>query len=240
MTGAGRGIGEACALALADAGAELILVSRSGDELQALTDRITEAGGRASAVVADVRDPDAVAAALDPATTGGVVTICVHAAGVNIPKPAVDLEIDEWEHIVGINLRGTFVVCQAMGRHLLANESGGTIVTLSSQMGVVGYPNRGPLLRQQARGQRADQGAGGRVGRRRHPGQRGGPDLHRHALHRGVLRRARIPRGGALRMPMAEIGTVDDVVGAVMYLLSPAARLVTGHVLAVDGGWTAW
>lgn len=135
-------IGAACALALAEAGATVVTVARSGEELDALAERIAERGGRSVPVAADLRDPLALAAAVDPDAAGGVVSICVHAAGVNRPMPTVDMEIDDWEHVVDANLRGTFVVCQAVGRRLLAAGRGGAIVTISSQMGVVGYPGR--------------------------------------------------------------------------------------------------
>jgi len=121
VTGAGRGIGEGCALALAEAGATVVAVSRTREELDALVERIDAMGGRAIPVVADVRDPEAVAAAVDPDAIGGVVTACVHAAGVNRPQPAIDIDTDTGEHIVCINLRGTFVVGQAVGRELLAH-----------------------------------------------------------------------------------------------------------------------
>jgi NAD(P)-dependent dehydrogenase (short-subunit alcohol dehydrogenase family) len=240
VTGAGRGIGEGCAIALAQAGATVLAVSRSGDELDALAERIAAAGGRAVPVVADVRDPVAVAAAVDPDAVGGLVTVCVHAAGVNRPGPTMDIDIDDWEHVVGINLRGSFVVCQAVGRQLLAHGQPGSIVTLSSQMGAVGYPGRAAYCA-------SKHGVNGLT-----------KALAVEWAPSGIRVNAVAPTFIATpftepffaapgfreevlaRMPMATIGDVEDVVAAVMYLVSPGARLVTGHVLAVDGGWTAW
>lgn len=240
VTGAGRGIGAACALALADAGAVVVALARSGDELDALAARIAERGGRAIPVVADVRDPVAVAAAVDPEVVGEVVTVCVHAAGVNRPMPTVDMDIDDWEHVVDINLRGTFVVCQAVGRQLLAHGRGGSIVTLSSQMGVVGYPGRAAycaskhgvngLTKALAVEWASDEVRVNAVA----------PTFVATPFTEAFFAEPRFREEVLARMPMARIGEVEDVVGAVMYLLSPAARLVTGHVLAVDGGWTAW
>jgi len=240
VTGAGRGIGEACALALAEAGATVIALSRNEDEVTAVVARIRQAGGAAIPVIADVRDAEAVAAAVDPAAVGGVVSICVNAAGVNRPMPATDISADDWEHIVGINLGGTFVVCQAVGRQLLAHQQTGSIVTLSSQMGAVGYPGRVAYCA-------SKHGVNGLV-----------KALAVEWAPNGIRVNAVAPTFIATpftepffaepgfreevlaRMPMATIGEVKDVVGAVMYLVFPVARLVTGHVLAVDGGWTAW
>jgi NAD(P)-dependent dehydrogenase (short-subunit alcohol dehydrogenase family) len=240
VTGAGRGIGEGCALALAEAGATVVAVSRTGDELDALVKRIEAIGGQAIAVVADVRDPEAVAAAVDPDAIGGVVTVCVHAAGVNRPQPAVDIDIDTWEQIIGINLRGTFVVCQAVGRQLLSHGQPGTIVTLSSQMGAVGYPGRTAYCA-------SKHGVNGLTKALAVEWAPDGirvnavaPTFIKTPFTEPFFAEPGFREEVLARIPMATIGEVDDVVGAVMYLVSPAARLVTGHVLTVDGGWTAW
>jgi NAD(P)-dependent dehydrogenase (short-subunit alcohol dehydrogenase family) len=240
VTGAGRGIGEGCALALAEAGATVVLLSRDRAELDDLAARIERAGGRAIPAVADVRDPDAVAAAVDPEAIGGLVTVCVHAAGVNVPMPMADIPIDTWEQIVGINLRGTFVVCQAVGRRLLAHDEPGTIVTMSSQMGVVGYPGRTAYCASKHGVNGLTKALAVEWAPNRIRVNAVAPTFIRTPFTEPFFAEPGFTEEVLARMPMARIGEVEDVVGAVMYLVSPAARLVTGHVLAVDGGWTAW
>jgi NAD(P)-dependent dehydrogenase (short-subunit alcohol dehydrogenase family) len=237
VTGAGRGLGRGAALALADAGAAVMLVARSRDELEAVAAEISAAGGRARVAVADVRDEDelerAVAAAED-------ASILVTAAGLNRPGPSAHYPTGDWDLLMDVNVRGTFLACRAVGRRLLERGSGGRIVTVSSQMGVVGYPGRAAYcaskhavngLTKALAVEWAPHGIGVNAV---------APTFVRTPMTEPMLADPEFAAEVRRRLPTGEVATVEDVAAAIVYLASDAARSVTGHVLAVDGGWTAW
>jgi NAD(P)-dependent dehydrogenase (short-subunit alcohol dehydrogenase family) len=113
ITGAGRGIGEGCALALARAGADVVLVSRSADELERVAERVEALGRRAIAEPCDVTSSERVRALAERA---GEVDILVNSAGANIPAPFLDLEEAAFDTMLAVNLKGTFLICQAIAR----------------------------------------------------------------------------------------------------------------------------
>ena len=240
VTGAGRGIGRACALALIGAGASVTLVSRSSSELDEVVAEAHTLGGQAYAFPADITAPEEVDRAVSAACRHGDLSILVSAAGVNRPGPTRDLALQDWDLVLDTNLRGTFLVCKAVGTHLLDRGEGGRIVAISSQMGEVGYPGRAAYCasKHALNGlvkALAVEWAGERI-----TVNAVSPTFIRTPLTEPMLAddefRAEILR----RMPAGRIGEVEDVMGAVSFLTSDAAALVTGHILAVDGGWTAW
>ena len=142
VTGAGRGIGRACALALAEAGATVTLAARTREDLDAVAAEIAALGGTAHAEPADVTDPADVDRVVAAAEARGGVDVCVNSAGLNRTGPTATYSLDDWDLVLGTNLRSTFLVCRAVGAALLARGGSGRIVNMSSQMGSVGYPGR--------------------------------------------------------------------------------------------------
>lgn len=240
VTGAGRGIGRACALALVSAGAGVTLVSRSQAELEEVAAEAESLGGRAYVHAADVTEPGEVERAVSAACGHGDLSIAVPAAGVNRPGPTSELALEDWDLVLDTNLRGTFLVCKAMGTHLLDRGRGGRIVAMSSQMGEVGYPGRAAycaskhavngLVKALAVEWAADEITVNAVA----------PTFIRTPLTEPMLADEEFRSEVLRRIPASRIGEVEDVIGAVTFLASDAAAMVTGHVLAVDGGWTAW
>jgi NAD(P)-dependent dehydrogenase (short-subunit alcohol dehydrogenase family) len=241
VTGAGRGLGRGAALALAQAGAAVTLVARSRDELEAVAAEVQDAGGDAGVQVADVADEEQVERVVAAADAGPVpVSILVTAAGLNRPAPAADYSMSDWDLLMDVNVRGTFLACRAVGRRLLARRAGGRIVTLSSQMGSVGYPGRAAYcatkhavngLTKALAVEWAPHGI--RV-------NAVAPTFVRTPMTEPMLADPAFAADVRRRLPTGEVATVDEVAAAILYLVSDAARSVTGHVLAVDGGWTAW
>jgi NAD(P)-dependent dehydrogenase (short-subunit alcohol dehydrogenase family) len=241
VTGAGRGIGRGTALALADAGAVVTLVSRSKSELVAVAQEIEAAGGRAGVQVADVRYEEQVERVVAAADAGPVpVSIVVTAAGLNRTGPTGHYATDDWDLLMDVNVRGTFLACRAVGRRLLARGAGGRIVTVSSQMGTVGYPGRAAYcatkhavngLTKALAVEWAPHGIGVNAV---------APTFVRTPMTEPMLADPEFAADVRRRLPTGEVATVDEVAAAILYLVSDAARSVTGHVLAVDGGWTAW
>jgi NAD(P)-dependent dehydrogenase (short-subunit alcohol dehydrogenase family) len=234
VTGAGRGLGRGAALALADAGAAVTLVARSLDELEAVA---AEIDGAARVEVADVRDEEQVERAV---AASEPIDILVTAAGLNRPGPSADYAIADWELLMDVNVRGTFLACRAVGRRMLERGRGGRIVTVSSQMGAVGYPGRAAYcatkhavngLTKALAVEWAPHGIGVNAV---------APTFVRTPMTEPMLADPDFAADVRRRLPTGEVATVEEVAAAILYLVSDASRSVTGHVLAVDGGWTAW
>jgi NAD(P)-dependent dehydrogenase (short-subunit alcohol dehydrogenase family) len=241
VTGAGRGLGRGIALELAAAGAEVVCVARSAGELEAVAAEIRAAGGAAHAHPADVTIEAEVAGAARRAEALGELAVAVTAAGTNRPGPARDYPTADWDALFELNVRATFTTCREVGASLLRRGVPGSIVTISSQLGSVGYPGRAAycatkhavegltkaLAVEWARdGVRVNAVAPTFV-----ETPLTAPFLADPAFRAEILER---------RLPTGRLATVEDVAQAVRYLASDSARSVTGHVLRVDGGWTAW
>ena len=238
VTGAGRGLGRGCAVELARAGARVVLVARTQAEVAAAA---AEAGNASVPIVADVTDPEEVARVVEIAGGLGELAVLVTAAGTNRPGPARDYPIGDWDLLFDVNVRATFLACRAFGDTLLARGLHGAIVTMSSQMGSVGYPGRvaycaskhavDGITRALAvewapHGIRVNAVAPTFVETPLTKQWLDDPEFRAEVLER--------------RLPTGQLAQVADVANAVRYLACDASHSVTGHVLKVDGGWTAW
>ncbi len=236
VTGAGRGIGLACAAALAGAGAHVVLVARTGTEIEAAAAEIRAEGGSAEALALDVTDLDAVAAALEGRPA---FHILVNNAGTNRPRRFLEVSAADYDTIMGLNVRAAFFVAQAVARGMADQAVRGSIIHISSQMGHVGGQRRTVYcaskhaLEGLTKAMAIDLAPHGirvnTIGPTFIDTPLTRPFWTDKAFHAEVLSRIKLGR----------LGTVEDLMGAVVYLASDAAALVTGASLVVDGGWTA-
>jgi NAD(P)-dependent dehydrogenase (short-subunit alcohol dehydrogenase family) len=240
VTGAGRGLGRASALALAEAGASLTLVARSEDELASVASEIEALGSSATAHPADVAEEDEVEAAVAAAEMQAPIDILVTAAGLNLTGPTATYATADWDLLVDVNLRGTFLACRAVGSAMLARGDGGRIVTMSSQMGTVGYPGRAAYCATK----HAVNGLTKALAVEWAPNGIGvnavAPTFVDTPLTRPMFEDPEFAADVERRIPGGRIATTDDIAAAALYLASDRSRSVTGHILAVDAGWTAW
>jgi len=238
VTGAGRGLGASMAAALAGAGARTALVARSTNELEAAAAAI---GDRAVAVPADVSDRERLPELVDRAEAAldGPIDIVLHAAGVQHREPALDFDAAEWDRIIGVNLSAPFFLSQAIARRQIAGSVSGRhifIGSLSSHLGlrnVVAYTASKSGILGVVRNLALEWAEHGiRVNGI-------GPGYIRTELTKSMLdvpeNRERILG----RTPMGRLGTPEDMAGAAVFLASDASAYVNGHLLMVDGGWTA-
>jgi len=238
VTGGGRGIGRAVALALAAAGAELILVSRTPSELDEVAGEIASSGGKARALPFDVTRSDAVRDAF-----AGIdrLDILVNNAGLNRPQPFLEVDEPTLDLLLDLNVRAAFIVAQAAARLMAAQRSAGVIINVSSQMGHVGSDlNRTVYVMTK----HAIEGLTKAMAVELAPeGIRVvsiAPTFVTTPLTKPFFEDPVFKKWVLDRIPLGRLGTVDDVASAVVFLASPAAALVTGSSLLVDGGWTAW
>jgi NAD(P)-dependent dehydrogenase (short-subunit alcohol dehydrogenase family) len=232
VTGAGRGIGRGCAEALADAGARVIAIARSPDDLARVA---AHSSGRIETWSADVTDDSL----LDRIEAVEGLSILVNNAGGNRPQAFVDVDAESLDFVINLNVRAAFRIAQAATRAMLASGTKGSIVNISSQMGHVGSPNRTVYCMTKhaieglTKAMAVELAASGiRV-------NAVAPTFIETPMTRPMLEDAEFRDFVFGMIPMKKLGSIDDVVAAVMYLVSPAAGMVTGHSLKVDGGWTA-
>jgi 2-dehydro-3-deoxy-D-gluconate 5-dehydrogenase len=236
VTGARTGIGRACALAMAHAGADLVLWGRKPHDTDEVAEEITQVGRSVQSVSADVGDVDATAAVADRLLDGTRVDILVNNAGTIHRQPAHETSLAAWRHVVATNLDAPFLLCQRFGAAMLQRGEG-SIVNIASLLsfqggltvpayaaskhGIAGLTKA--LANEWApRGVNVNAVAPGYV-------STNNTEALRHDPDREPAIRARIPVG--------TWATPADIAGAVVFLASPAAAYVHGHVLVVDGGW---
>ena len=242
VTGAGRGLGRGAALALAAAGAHVTLVARSRAELEDAAGEIESAGGSAGVAVADVADEAQVEAALGAADghAAGPPRILVTAAGLNRTGPTERYAVADWDRLMDVNVRGTFLACRAFGRRLIARGAGGRIVTMSSQMGVVGYPGRAAYCATKHAVNGLTKALAVEWAPHGIAVNAVAPTFVRTRMTEAMLADPAFAADLAARLPAGRLAEVGDVAAAVRFLAADGAAAITGHVLAVDGGWTAW
>jgi len=239
VTGASMGIGHGLARALAHAGATVAVTARSSSLLDQLVAEIEADGGKARAFPIDVTDVPAMRGAMAEIEHRlGGLDILVNNAGLGENHPAEDVSEDDWDSMMGVNLRGAFFAAQAAGRIMLGN-GGGRIVNISSQAGSVGIRDHAVYcaskggVEQFTRVMALEWGARGVTVNAVAPTFIYTPGtaerLDQPAYLKDVID----------RLPIGRVGDISDVAAAVIYLASPAGKLVNGSVLMVDGGWTA-
>jgi NAD(P)-dependent dehydrogenase (short-subunit alcohol dehydrogenase family) len=240
ITGGGSGIGRAIAQAFARVGAVVAVLDRNGIAASAVAEGIREAGSQAHSLVLDVSD----ATEVDNGFTElgrrlGGLDVLVNSAGIANRKPAVETSREDWDSVMAVNVTGSFLCARAAAR-LMLPKGKGSIVNLASTMGFSGgiYPNasyqtskgavvnmtRALALEWAREGIRVNAVA---------------PTWTRTELARTLLARPEMVAEIERATPMGRVAEPEEIVGAVLFLASPAASMVTGHILAVDGGFLA-
>jgi NAD(P)-dependent dehydrogenase (short-subunit alcohol dehydrogenase family) len=236
VTGGGRGIGLAAASALAQAGAAVTLAARTRQEIEDAAAAIRARGQKADALVLDVTDLDAMRTAIAASEPFDVL---VNNAGTNRPAFLMDVKVEDFDVIFGLNVRAAFFVAQAAARRLLDAKRAGSIINISSQMGHVGAARRTVYCASK----HAMEGFTKAMAIELAPHQirvntiaatfvetpMTLPFFQNEAFRNEVLGKIKLGR----------LGKLEDLTGAIVYLASDASALMTGSSMVLDGGWTA-
>ena len=240
VTGAGRGLGAAIATGFAQAGAEVVLLGRTRSYLEELSAKIGAGGGRSRVVECDVTDDKVLRDAI--AALPGL-DILVNNAGTNFPEPFVDVSDEHLDTMLDLNVRACFVVAQASVKKMLEDplrvEKGGVVINISSQMGHVGSPNRTVYCMTKHALEGLTKAMAVELALQNIRVNSIGPTFADTPLVRKVVDTPEKRDFIMSRIPMGKLATLGDIAAAAVYLASPAAAMVTGTHLIVDGGWTA-
>jgi len=236
VTGASSGIGLAAAAALAEAGAELVLVARRAAELQAVCDAIRAEGGQAEARALDITDLDATAGMV---AQDGPFDVLVNAAGMARHSQALDTAVADYDAVMGLNLRAAYFLTQKVAAGLAAAGRPGSLINISSQMAHVGCTDRAVYCASKHGIEGMTRAMAIEWGPKRIRVNTLCPTFVRTPLTRAAVEDPERLSWFEARIPLGRIGEVEDMMGAVVFLASDASALVTGSSLMVDGGWTA-
>lgn len=241
VTGSGRGLGKAMAHALAAHRAAVVTCSRTADEAQATAEEITSAGGQAAATVVDVTDRSSCQALMEFARERfGGLHVLVNNAGTDFIQPAVTYRVEDWNEILDVNLSGYFHCAQLAAQHMLSNGGGSIIMnsSIASTVGVhglLGYGAAKGAVNQLVRTMAVEWAQSGVRVNAIAPGyfnnimSNAGEEHARGEKQQQVI----------TFTPMGRRGDADELGGPVVFLASDASSYVTGHILYVDGGYTA-
>ncbi len=236
VTGASSGIGQGCAVALAEAGAHVVLAARGIERLDSTVEALRKRGHSCEALALDVSDVEAVQAAV---SRHEAFDILVNSAGLAIHSPALETQLADFDTVMNVNLRGAFFLAQAVARKLVEANKPGSLITISSQMAHVGGIDRSVYCASKFAVEGFTKAMAiewGRAGIRINTIC---PTFVRTPLTEQTFDQPERVRWIEEKIKLGRTGVVEDIMGAVLYLASDASALVTGTALMVDGGWTA-
>ncbi len=240
VSGAGRGLGVGMAEALAVAGAEVVLVSRTQSELEGVADGIRAAGGTCRVLPLDITDGARVDQAFGALER---LDILVNNAGTNIPQPFVEVSEAALDTMLGLNVRAAFRVAQAAVRRMLADEDrparGGAVINITSQLGHVALKDRSVYTLTKHALEGLTKAMAIELAEANIRVNAVAPTWVDTPMTRPALADPDFRKGIIDSIPMGHLARIEDIAAAVVFLASPAAAMITGTSLLVDGGWTA-
>jgi NAD(P)-dependent dehydrogenase (short-subunit alcohol dehydrogenase family) len=234
VTGASKGIGRAGAVALAAAGAEVVAAARSLDELEALATELGEAGLACRAAQLDVTDRQAVRALVE---ASGPFDILLNNAGTNIREPFLAVQDAVLDQLLDLNLRAIFTVAQAVAQGMAEAGRGGAIINLSSVNGHVAGINRSVYTATKHGIEGLTKAMAAELGPKGIRVNAIAPGFVETPLTAAFLSDQKVLQSHIRRTPMGRVMTVEDIMGAIVFLASPASAMVSGTSLVIDGGF---
>ncbi|MFJ8258339.1 SDR family NAD(P)-dependent oxidoreductase [Peribacillus asahii] len=243
VTGGGSGLGRVMALALAEAGANVVVCSRRLEVCEKVVQEIEGLGSQAIALALDVTEPASVRQGFDQAISHfGKIDILVNSSGTVYEAPATEMPLEQWRAMMDINVTGTFLMCQAVGKHMIENEYG-KIINISSSIGFkgtdpeavdsIGYTTSKGAVMTLTKDLAVKWGRHGVTVNSIAPG------VFQTGMNNPEIPGTLVQKAGpiiASQVPVRRLGEDKDIVGAVLYFASAASDYCTGQILVVDGG----
>ena len=237
VTGAGKGLGRACAIALAEAGAVVIGLSRTKSDLDKLEKDIKKAKSKLIKVTCDVMDYNDLNEKLKKIK---YIDVLVNNAGTNIPEPFEKIQQKSMNYLVDLNLKAAFNVAQLVVKKMLKNKKrGGSIINMSSQLGHVGMPGRNIYNMTKFGIEGLTKGMGVELEKRNIRVNTVAPTFVETPMVKNFFKNKKFKKLALGNIPMGKAATESDVATTVCFLASSASSMITGTSIIIDGGWTA-
>jgi len=236
VTGASSGIGLGCAVALAEAGAHVVMAARGRERLDAAVAAVVEAGFSAEAVTLDIADIAGMREALAPL---GSFDVLVNSAGLARHSPALDTDPADYDAVMDANVRGAYFLAVGVAKGMAQAGRGGSIITISSQMAHVGGVDRAVYCASKHAVEGMTKAMAIEWGPHKIRVNTVCPTFIRTPLTEPTFSNPERVAWIEEKIKLGRVGEVEDIMGGVLFLASDAAALVTGTALLVDGGWTA-
>jgi NAD(P)-dependent dehydrogenase (short-subunit alcohol dehydrogenase family) len=236
VTGGGRGIGLAAASALAEAGAHVTLAARTAQEIEDAAAAIRARGQTAEALVLDVTDIEAVRRAV---ASHEPFQVLVNNAGTNRPKMLTDVTVEDFDAIMGLNVRAAYFVAQAVAKRLLAAKLPGSIINISSQMGHVGAARRTVYCASKHAMEGFTKAMAIELAPHAIRVNSLGPTFLETPMTKPFFENKAFRDEVLSKIKLGRLGQLEEMTGAIVFLASDASSLMTGSALVLDGGWTA-
>jgi NAD(P)-dependent dehydrogenase (short-subunit alcohol dehydrogenase family) len=236
VTGGGRGIGLAAASALAEAGAHVTLAARTAQAIEDAAAAIRARGQKAEALVLDVTDIEAVRRAV---ASHEPFQVLVNNAGTNRPKMLTDVTVEDFDAIMGLNVRAAYFVAQAVAKRLLAAKLPGSIINISSQMGHVGAARRTVYCASKHAMEGFTKAMAIELAPHAIRVNSLGPTFLETPMTKPFFENKAFRDEVLSKIKLGRLGQLEEMTGAIVFLASDASSLMTGSALVLDGGWTA-
>jgi len=237
VTGAGKGLGRACAIALAEAGAIIIGLSRTKSDLDKLEKDIKKAKSKLIKIHCDVMDYSDLSEKLKKVK---FIDVLVNNAGTNLPEPFEKVKQQSMNYLVDLNLKSAFNVAQLVVKKMLKNKKrGGSIINMSSQLGHVGMSGRNVYNMTKFGIEGLTKGMGVELATRNIRVNTVAPTFVETPMVKKFFKNKKFKKLALDGIPMGKAAKESDVATAVCFLASDAAAMITGTSILIDGGWTA-
>ena len=240
VTGAGKGIGKACAVALAEAGANLIILSRTKSDLDKVEKQITKLKRKCKSYICDVSNYDDLKSVFNKISS---LDILVNNAGTNRPDHFTKITKEDMDYVVNLNMKAAFHVAQMAAKVMLRSKNrkikGGSIINMSSQLGKVGAPIRSIYNMTKFGIEGLTRGMALDLAKNNIRVNTICPTFVETPLVKNFFKDKKFKKAMMDNIPLGRLATDSDIATAVVYLASNASSMITGSSLVIDGGWTA-
>ena len=237
VTGAGKGLGRACAIALAETGATVIALSRTSSDLNKLEKEIKKIKGKIVKIHCDVMNYDDLRKKIDKIK---IIDVLVNNAGTNIPEPFEKIKQQSMNYLVDLNLKAAFNVAQLVVKKMLKNKKRpGSIINISSQLGHVGMSGRNVYNMTKFGIEGLTRGMGVELAKKNIRVNSVAPTFVATPMVKKFFKNKKFKKIALGNIPMGKVASESDVATSVCFLASSASSMITGTSIIIDGGWTA-
>jgi len=237
VTGGTKGLGYGMVKALAEAGSDIVVVSRTAPDCERVAEEVRAMGRRALAAPTDISKLESIEGLVEKAVQEfGRIDVLVNNAGTAVTKSAIDITEEDWDWVQNLNLRGVFFLSQAVGKQMI-KQNGGKIITVASIMGLVADVSIIPYVASKGGLIQMSKALALEWARYNINVNVVAPGYVITPMNEKEFSNPKIYERMLKKIPMRRLGTVEDIAGAVVYFASDASNYCTGSVLVVDGGW---